>query len=88
MKSAEEWLNENGYNNTGFWIKSQVYDVTEQLLAVHNQEITAKIDKMIEEAKARSIEYLKMGLIIAGNMYEFKVKALTEFKQWLGGKIE
>lgn len=51
MKTAEDWLNENGYENTGFWNKESVYEVVTAFQYQHDKEIVKLIDDMIEVRK-------------------------------------
>ena len=49
MKTAEEYLNGWRYDKTGFWIKSQVYDVADRLISERDKEWTQKIQDALDK---------------------------------------
>jgi len=49
MKTATDWLNENGYGDTFQWFRGQVYEVMASFQAEHDKELTTKIKELKEE---------------------------------------
>ena len=45
MKTAKEWLDENGYKNTEMWSRQGVYEVAIRLQHDHDNELISEIEK-------------------------------------------
>ena len=49
MKTAIEWLDENGYGNTELWSRQGVYEVAIRLQHAHDKEWTQKIQTALDK---------------------------------------
>ena len=78
MKTAKEWLDENGYKNTEMWSRQGVYEVAIRLQHDHDNELISEIEKKIEDINNFDKSDPTQDYYWQERVAGIKTKALTE----------